>query len=102
MPRARISYGILTSQDQGGGDKKQGLPPTVGKSIFNFHLIKRKAWPTEKDDDTDDYIHFVILSLTGTNEVFTSTNGITWSSPRHWFILMVGFPLLMAEVFLLQ
>jgi polar amino acid transport system substrate-binding protein len=47
MPRARLSYGLLTSQNQGGGNKKQGLPPTVGKSQFSFN-IKAKAWPAQK------------------------------------------------------
>ena len=37
MTRARLSYGLLTSQNQ-GGDKKQGLPPSVGKGHFIFNL----------------------------------------------------------------
>ena len=44
MPRAILSYGLLTSQNQGGGVKKQGLSPTIGKNQFNFRLIKRKAY----------------------------------------------------------
>lgn len=44
MPRARISYGLLSSRDQGGGGgKKQGLPVRVG---LNFSIIRRKAWPS--------------------------------------------------------
>ena len=62
MPRARISYGILTSQNQGGGDKKQGLPPTLGKSNFIFNLIKRKAWPTEKEDDNTEDVQLVSVN----------------------------------------
>lgn len=44
MPSSRISYGLLTSQNQ--GDKKQGLPPTVGLRNFSMNVIKRKAWPS--------------------------------------------------------
>lgn len=43
MPRARISYGLLTSQDQGGGDSKQGLPPSVGLGNFSMRINRRKA-----------------------------------------------------------
>lgn len=44
MPRSRISYGLLTSQNQGGGgSKKQGLPPSVGLGNFSMNLIQRKA-----------------------------------------------------------
>jgi hypothetical protein len=50
MPRAGISYGILTTQNQGGGDKKQGLPPNIGKNQFNFRLIKRKAYPSKQPE----------------------------------------------------
>jgi len=50
MPRAGISYGILTTQNQGGGVKKQGLPPNIGKNQFNFRLIKRKAYPSKQPE----------------------------------------------------
>jgi hypothetical protein len=43
MPRAKISYGLITSQNQGGGNKKQGLPPTVGLGQFSMNIIQRKA-----------------------------------------------------------
>jgi hypothetical protein len=43
MPRANISYGLITSQNQGGGNKKQGLPPTVGLGQFSMNIIQRKA-----------------------------------------------------------
>jgi len=43
MPRAKISYGLITSQNQGGGIKKQGLPPTVGLGQFSMNIIQRKA-----------------------------------------------------------
>jgi hypothetical protein len=43
MPRAKISYGLITSQNQGGGNKKQGLPPTVGLGHFSMNIIQRKA-----------------------------------------------------------
>ena len=46
MPFARLSYGLLTSQDQGGGDKKQGLPPIVGLGHFSINIIRRKSWPS--------------------------------------------------------
>jgi 6-phosphogluconolactonase len=65
MPRARLSYGLLTSQDQGGGDKKQGLPPSVGKGHFIFNLIKRKAWPSEKKDEVKVYKYFAYVANSG-------------------------------------
>jgi hypothetical protein len=43
MPRARLSYGLLTSQNQGGGDKKQGLPPTVGLGHFSMKVIQKRG-----------------------------------------------------------
>jgi len=43
MPRARLSYTLLTSQNQGGGNKKQGLPSTIGLGTFSMNLIQRKA-----------------------------------------------------------
>jgi len=47
MTRARLSYGLLTSQNQGGGDSKQGLVSRVGKSGVNFRVISRRSTPTE-------------------------------------------------------
>jgi alpha-tubulin suppressor-like RCC1 family protein len=43
MPLKRISYGLLTSQDQGGGVKKQGLPPTVGVPHFSIRLLNIRS-----------------------------------------------------------
>jgi len=47
MTRARLSYGLLTSQNQGGGDSKQGLVSRVGKSGVNVRAISRNSTPTE-------------------------------------------------------
>jgi len=43
MPFARFSYGLITSRNQGGGNKKQGLPPTMGLGPFSMNLIQRRA-----------------------------------------------------------
>jgi hypothetical protein len=43
MPRARISSGLLSNRYQGGGNKKQGLPPSVGLNSFSMNIIQRKA-----------------------------------------------------------
>jgi hypothetical protein len=43
MPRAQLSYGLLTSQNQGGGNKKQGLPPTVGLGHFSMKVIQQRG-----------------------------------------------------------
>ncbi len=43
MPLANVSYGLLTSRNQGGGNKKQGLPPTMGLGPFSMNIIQRVA-----------------------------------------------------------
>jgi N-acetylneuraminic acid mutarotase len=43
MPLARVSFGLLTSQNQGGGDKKQGLPPSVGLGHFSLKVIQKRG-----------------------------------------------------------
>ncbi len=43
MPRARFSYGLITSRNQGGGNKKQGLPPTMGLGPFSMNLIQLRT-----------------------------------------------------------
>ena len=43
MPRARVSYGWITSRNQGGGNKKQGLPPTMGLGPVARNIIQRRA-----------------------------------------------------------
>jgi hypothetical protein len=42
MPRARVSYGTLTSQNQGGGVKKQGVPSSSGRpaNLMRWVMIK--------------------------------------------------------------
>ena len=49
MTRAKLSYGLLTSQNQGGGNKKQGLAPSIGKGQYIFRILSRKASHTEKE-----------------------------------------------------
>ena len=43
MPFSRVSYGRITSRNQGGGNKKQGLPPTMGLGPFSMNIIQRRA-----------------------------------------------------------
>ena len=43
MTRSRASKGILASQPQGGGSKKSGLAPTIGKHSFCMRLIQRRG-----------------------------------------------------------
>ena len=53
MTRAKLSYGLLTSQNQGGGNKKQGLAPSIGKGQYIFRIIRRKASHTEKEEEEE-------------------------------------------------
>jgi sugar lactone lactonase YvrE len=55
MPQARLSYGLLTSQDQGGGNSKQGLPPSIGKGMY-FRLYSSKATHHDKKIIVEDIV----------------------------------------------
>jgi hypothetical protein len=59
MPRARISYGLVTSQNQGGGNSKQGLPTTIGRT---FRLVKIKSWINEKKEKKEEIEKVVTVS----------------------------------------
>ena len=87
MTRARLSYGLITSQNQGGGDSKQGLVSRVGKSGVNFRVISRRSTPTEvkeEEEEEEAYIHFVAVARDfgsiGNQRVMTSPDGITWKA----------------------
>lgn len=43
MQRARMISGLTKNRNSGGGDKKQGLPATIGVNRFALNLIKREA-----------------------------------------------------------
>ena len=43
MQRARMISGLTKNRNSGGGDKKQGLPATVGVNHFALNLIKRQT-----------------------------------------------------------
>ena len=74
MPRARISYGLLTSQNQGGGQKKQGLPPTVGLGHFSMNIIQRKAGYC-RCNNSQSNDPFAIL-LAGILSIFSSASAV--------------------------
>ena len=81
MPLARVSYGLITSRNQGGGNKKQGLPPTMGLGPVAMNLIQRRAGyckcVTTNSPNTG---LFVAVSYTGTGDrVMTSPDGIIWT-----------------------
>jgi hypothetical protein len=43
MQRARMLSGLTKNRNSGGGDKKQGLPSTIGVNHFSLNLIKRQV-----------------------------------------------------------
>jgi hypothetical protein len=45
MTFSRISTGLLTNQNQGGGSKKQGIPSSIGLGRFSLNSIKRRSYP---------------------------------------------------------
>jgi len=65
MTRARLSYGLLTSQNQGGGDSKQGLVSRVGKSGVIFRVISRKSTPTEQKEEVGQEKHLLTITSGG-------------------------------------
>ncbi len=65
MPRANISYGLITSQNQGGGNKKQGLPPTVGLGQFSMNIIQRKAGYCSKCVTNENQATYTIVITSG-------------------------------------
>jgi hypothetical protein len=40
MPRKHVSRGLLTSRPQGGGTKKSGLSPTIGRPPVCMRMIQ--------------------------------------------------------------
>ena len=73
------------------------MPPTIGKNQYCFRLIKRKAWPTELEEEEDEaYIHFVAVASGGTvQRVMTSPDGETWTprtaaNANNWFSVTYG------------
>ena len=43
MGRLNISSSTLTSQNQGGGNSKAGLPSTIGLRAFSWRIIRRRT-----------------------------------------------------------
>ena len=43
MGRLNISSSTLTSQNQGGGNSKAGLPSTIGLGTFSWRIIRKKT-----------------------------------------------------------
>ena len=43
MGRLKISSSTLTSQNQGGGNSKAGLPSTIGLGPFSWRIIRRRT-----------------------------------------------------------
>jgi hypothetical protein len=43
MQRARHISGLTVHRNQGGGDKKQGLPITIGAGVNSVFLLKTKV-----------------------------------------------------------
>jgi len=70
MPRAQISSGLLTTQNQGGGTKKQGLPPTVGLGRFSFNLIQRKGGYCKCIEDNCGIIKITDIATLGENNTY--------------------------------
>ena len=54
MQRARHISGLTVHRNQGGGDKKQGLPTTIGAGVNSVFLLKTKV----------GYCHFAKTSST--------------------------------------
>ena len=43
MQKARRISGLTVHRNQGGGDKKQGLPITIGAGVNSVFLLKTKV-----------------------------------------------------------
>ena len=98
MGRLNISSSTLTSQNQGGGNSKAGLPSTIGLGPFSWRIIRRrtnyccingKIHATGGNDEVITYTGFtggeVSTLLSGSIIVggsFTAFNG----KPRNGFI----------------
>ena len=98
MGRLNISSSTLTSQNQGGGNSKAGLPSTIGLGPFSWRIIRRRTNyccltgeidTTGGNDDDITYTGFtggvVSTLLSGSIIVggtFTAFNG----KPRNGFI----------------
>ena len=79
MPLARCSRGIISTRNQGGGDKKQGLPPSMGLGPFSMNIIQRLAGYCKCNIDKPELNKGVFVAITYFNDVMRSTDeGNTW------------------------
>jgi len=77
MPRANISSGLITNQDQGGGSKKQGQPPTTGLGTFAKNIIQRRTG-TCCPEKPSIYINISdVADKNTTNNIWTLKNNKT-------------------------
>ena len=83
MTFSRISTGLLTTQNQGGGSKKQGIPSSIGLGRFSLNLIKRRSNPiisiNEKNEKNCDLTLFV-GSIADLSELFSLYNKIIFTN----------------------
>uniref|UniRef100_A0A6C0HP45 PKD domain-containing protein n=1 Tax=viral metagenome TaxID=1070528 RepID=A0A6C0HP45_9ZZZZ len=72
MPLARFSK-LITSRNQGGGDKKQGFPPSMGLGTFAMNAIRIRAWGYLRDT--------IIPPTTFSATITTPSNSFTLRMP---------------------